>query len=70
MYFALRELSVKTGTPFEEIPKLMLSEEYADVKKGLEEWLSRASIPESISIVNLFQLHMPDGFCEKYLKEV
>ena len=54
IYFALRELSVKTGSPFDEIPKILLSQEFAEVKTGLEEWLTRAIIPESISIVNIF----------------
>ncbi|CAD8086918.1 unnamed protein product [Paramecium primaurelia] len=67
VYFSLRELCIENETIFDEIPQYIMSEELIELKKFLEEWLEKSMILESLSIVNLFKLNIPQGFCEKYL---
>ena len=44
-----------------------MSEELIDLKKYLEGWLEKSVMLESLSIANIFNLNIPQGFCEKYL---
>ncbi|CAD8097274.1 unnamed protein product [Paramecium sonneborni] len=67
VYFSLRELCIENDNIFNEIPQYIMSDELIDLKKYLEQWLEKSVILESLSIVNLFQLNIPQGFCEKYL---
>ncbi|CAK88463.1 unnamed protein product (macronuclear) [Paramecium tetraurelia] len=67
VYFSLRELCIENEIIFDEISQYIISEELIELKKFLEEWLSNSIILESLSIVNLFKLNIPEGFCEKYM---
>ncbi|CAD8095276.1 unnamed protein product [Paramecium sonneborni] len=67
VYFSLRELCIENETFFDEIPQYIMNDELIDLKKCLEEWLEKSVILESLSVVNLFKLNIPQGFCEKYL---